>query len=347
MKHCVLTYLLILLWFNFFGQEKKQYKICTIAFYNLENAFDTINDPNTYDEYSPILQTKQSKSEVYWNKLNNLATVLTQIGSNKNSQAPSVIGVCEVETSRVLDDLITTKPFKDLIFDYVHIESEDWRGSDVALLYNPQHFQPTNYKGHQLWAFSYEGYRVKTRNILRIDGYLQDEPISFIVVHWPSQRSGTEKTKHLRIAAAELTKKVVQEIKAEIPNQKIVVMGDFNLDPQTDYFNEILSIDSNKKTKETDLINPFIKLYKKGHGSIGFRDNLHLYDQILISKSLANKNFETFGFYEAGIYNPSFLINKKGRYKGYPFRSWGTNNQFTNGYSDHYPVYIYLLKELD
>ena len=326
-------------------QAKKEYKINAIAFYNLENLFDTINNPNTKDEYSPILKMKANKSVAYWKKINNMAQVISEIGKEITKNSPAIIGLAEIENSNVLDDLILDPFLESGKYDYVHVDSPDWRGIDVALLYRTTSFNPIEYKTYQLFAFNEEGYRIKTRDQLLVWGYLDNELIYIIINHWPSQRGGKQKSTYLRTKSAELNLKIIAEIRQEEPNAKIITLGDFNDDPTENSFKEILkTVDSKENLPENSLYNPFEKMYKKGLGSLGFRDKLNLFDQIILSENWCTKNYTDYTFYKAGIYNPRYLTQKKGRYKGYPFRSW-SNNTFTGGFSDHYPVYIYVIKE--
>lgn len=327
------------------NQEKKSYVINTIAFYNLENLFDTIDNPFKKDEYSPILQMKTNKTDAYRSKIENMARVLSEIGKEKTGKTASIIGICEIENSAILDDILNTTYFKNQPYNYVFEESPDWRGIDVALIYNTTLFSPSDYKTFELKAWNDKGYRVKTRNQLLVSGYLDNERIYLIVNHWPSQRSGKDKTAYLRNLSAELTLSILEEIEREKPNSKIIIMGDFNDNPIDVSIKKKLNTKADKKKlTEGDLYNPFENMFKKGMGTLGFRDNINLFDQLILSSNLSTNNYREYQFYKAGIYNPSYLTTKQGRYKGYPFRSF-SNNQFTGGFSDHYPVYIYLIRE--
>ena len=331
------------------SEKKKEYKINTVAFYNLENLFDTIDNSSTKDEYSPILKIKGNKTKAYWNKINNVAKVLSDIGREESKKSPAIIGIAEVENDTVIRDILNTNYFKNKHYDYIHTDSPDWRGIDVALLFNLSVFSPSDYKTYELKAWNEKGYRVKTRNQLLVSGYLDSEPIHIIVNHWPSQRGGAKKTAYLRRKSAELNLKIISELKDINPNAKILTMGDFNDDPTSSSIKKVLkAIGKIKKIDAEILYNPFEEMFKRGMGTLGFRDNLNLFDQIIFSSNLItkNKDYSTFKFYKAGIFNPKYLINNKGKYKGYPYRSWSSNNTFTGGFSDHYPVYLFLIKEI-
>ncbi|MCF6279500.1 MAG: endonuclease/exonuclease/phosphatase family protein [Flavobacteriaceae bacterium] len=328
--------------------QQKEYKIKTIAFYNLENLFDTINNPNKKDEYSPILQMKSGKENAYLQKIENMAKVISEIGKRKTGKSPSIIGICEIENSNVIDDLLNSKYLKSEGYNYVHADSPDWRGIDVALIYKESDFSVSDYKTYGLKAWNSEGYRIKTRSQLLVSGYLDDELIHIIVNHWPSQRGGAKKSEYLRVKSAELNLKIIEDIYFEEPNAKIITLGDFNDNPEAKSIRKTLrSKGKKKKLKEGELYNPFVSMYKRGFGSLGFRDNMNLFDQVLLTPNFLSKSsldYSAYRFYKANIYNPNYLTTRKGRYKGYPFRSW-SNGKFTGGYSDHYPVYVYLIKD--
>lgn len=349
MKQFFYTIIAILLIGNTaFSQQKedKQYQIRTLAFYNLENLFDTINNTAKNDEASPMMELKGNKSKVYWDKIDKLGSVLSKIGVEKAKNSPVIIGVVEVENDTVLKDLIKGKFLKDKGYNIVHYESPDKRGIDVGLLYQERYFKPVHHQKYELLIYDNNGERIYTRDQLLVSGYLDDEMIHVIVNHWPSKRGGTRSIPFRQKAAA-LNVKIMKEIRAKEPNAKIITMGDFNDDPIESSFKEILKTKMKKEdVKENDIYNPFESMYRKGFNTAGYRDNINLFDQILISSQLltTSKDFSTYKMLKAGIYNPKYLINSKGRYKGYPFRSfsWGT---YTGGYSDHYPSYMYLLKE--
>ena len=329
-------------------ENKKEYKIKTLAFYNLENLFDTIDNPDKKDEYSPILQMKSGKEDAYIQKIENAAKVISKIGKETSKKSPSIIGVCEVENSDVLDDLLNNNHLKKQGYNYVHVDSPDWRGIDVALIYKEADFSVSDYKTYELKAWNKEGYRIKTRNQLLVSGYLDDELIHIIVNHWPSQRGGAKKSEYLRVKSAELNLKIIEDIYFEESNAKIITLGDFNDNPDAKSIKKTLESKEKKKNlKEEELYNPFANMYKRGFGSLGFRDSMNLFDQIIVTSNFISNDatgYDSYKFYKAGIYNPNYLTTRQGRYKGYPLRSW-SDGKFTGGYSDHYPVYIYFITE--
>ncbi len=340
--------LLILLPFNSFSQKKK-FQIRTVAFYNLENLFDTINDPEKLDERSPIMEMKaKNRAKAYWNKIDNMAKVLSEIGLEKAKTSPAIIGVAEIENRSVLEDLIKNDHLKKKHYGIIHYDSPDARGIDVALLYQKRYFKPISSKTYELKLYNKsDGKRYYTRDQLLVTGMLDDEVIHIIVNHWPSRRGGEQKSRPSREKAAALNKKIIEELKEEYPNPKVIIMGDLNDDPINTSVRKILKAKAKKSAvKEGDIYNPMDDMFRRGLSTLGYRDNINLFDQIMLTSPLitAKKEYTTYKLYKANIFNPRYMTSKSGRYKGYPFRSW-SGGRFTNGYSDHYAVYIYLLKE--
>ena len=229
-KHVVLILILHLPFITFSQKNEKKYAIRTVAFYNLENLFDTINEVAKNDEASPIMELKGNKSKVYWDKIDKLASVIAQIGEETAKTSPAILGVSEVENLSVLEDLVKSKYIKGKNYEIIHYESPDKRGIDVALLYQKKYFTPIF---HQ--SFNPNIYRnnrkVYTRDQLLVTGYLDDELIHIIVNHWPSRSGGEIKSRPLREKAAYQNTKIIEQVRAMNLNAKIIIMGDFNDDP--------------------------------------------------------------------------------------------------------------------
>lgn len=341
--------ILLCVYFSFscFSQSKeKQYKIKTIAFYNLENLFDTINDVTKNDEASPIMQLKANRGKVYLDKINKLASVIARIGEEKTKTSPTIIGVCEVENRSVLEDLINTTYLREKKYGIIHYNSPDKRGIDVALLYQKKFFKPVFHKNYNPKLYK-NNKKVHTRDQLLVSGYLDDELIHVIVNHWPSKRGGISSIP-LREKAAYQNTKIITQIREKHPEAKIFIMGDFNDNPIERSFKKVLKTKATKKNiNKGDIYNPYELFFKKGLNTGVHRDKINLFDQILVSSSLVEKgdnNFSEFKMYQAHIFNKRFLMNKKGKYKGYPKRSFSYGT-YTGGYSDHFPVFMYLIKE--
>lgn len=326
------------------SQEKRSFKIHTVAFYNLENLFDTINDVNKNDEASPIMEMKFNRSNVYKKKVSNMAKVISQIGYDYTKRAPSIVGICEVENLNVVQDLINQKELKDENYGIVHYNSPDNRGIDVALIFKKNIFEVKSSSSHEvIITDNNTSNKRPTRDQLVVSGLIDGELIHLIVNHWPSR--GADETK--RIAAAKVNNKIIDSLRIIYKNPKIITMGDFNDDPFDKSIKKVLGTKKDRKdVGEKDLYNPFETiLVDQGIGTNAYRDKWQLFDQIIISEGFLKKDYEDYQFYRAGVFNKSFLINKKGKYKGYPFRSFSFGS-FTNGFSDHLPPYIFLIKEI-
>ena len=332
---------------TFSQKNGKKYSIRTIAFYNLENLFDTINDVTKEDEKSPMMELKFNRSKVYWDKIDKLASTIAQIGKEKTKTSPAIIGVSEVENLNVLEDLVNSKHLTKKDYGIVHYDSPDKRGIDVALLYQKKYFKPIHHEVFNPNIYR-DNFKVYTRDQLLVSGYLDDELIHVIVNHWPSRRGGEAASRPSREKAAYQNLKIIKQVKAQDPKAKILVMGDFNDDPTNSSFKNVLKTKSRKKNViEGDLFNPYEDMFRRGFNTLKYRDKINLFDQIYFTSSLLDngeKDFSTYKMYKAMVFNKSFLTTKKGKYKGYPFRSF-SNGNYTGGYSDHYPVYMYLIKE--
>jgi predicted extracellular nuclease len=330
---------------NLTAQEnKRNFKIHTVAFYNLENLFDTINDVNKNDEASPIMEIRFNRGKIYREKVSNMAEVVSQIGYDVTKRPPSILGICEVENRTVVEDLISDEKLRKYNYGIVHYESPDDRGIDVGLIYNKDVFKVKNSSSHDVFITgNNSSKRRNTRDQLVVSGHLDGELMHFIVNHWPSR--GADETK--RIAAAEVNNFIIDSLRNKYESPKIITMGDFNDDPFDKSIKKILGAKKNiSDVKINDLYNPFETiLVDEGVGSNAYRDKWQLFDQIILSKPFLDKNYKDYQLYKAGVFNKSFLINKKGKFKGYPFRSFSYGT-FTGGYSDHLPPYIYLLKEI-
>jgi len=348
LKKTSLLFLLILVITSVSAQnKKKKYQIRTIAFYNLENLFDTINDVTKNDEASPIMALKSNRRAIYNDKIEKLASTIAQIGIEKTKTAPAIIGVAEVENNNVLEDLITSNYLAKYNYDIIHYNSPDIRGIDVALLYQKKYFKPIHHEVFNPKIYK-NNFPVYTRDQLLVSGFLDDELIHIIVNHWPSRSGGQQKSNPLREKAAYQNLKIIEQIRKNDPNGKILSMGDFNDDPINNSFKKVLKTKSRKRrVQENDLFNPYEDLYRRGFNTLVYRDKLNLFDMIYVSSPLLSskkKDYISYKMFKAMIFNKRFLTNQKGKYKGYPFRSF-LNGNYTGGYSDHYPVYLYLIKE--
>jgi len=339
--------LLIFVFLNTNAQEKRKFRVHTVAFYNVENLFDTINNPNKFDEASPIMELNFNRSDIYKKKVRNMARVISDIGADVSNNAPVIIGLAEVENREVIEDLANDPALVGKDYGIVHFESPDARGIDVALMYQKEFFTPIDTSSHELKIYDdLTRKRVYTRDQLLVSGKLEGEMIHVIVSHWPSRSGGEARSRPKRIAAAKLNKRIIDSLQAIDPYAKIFSMGDLNDDPTNSSLKDVLKAKRDKEdVKLKGIYNPMEDFFRKGLGSNAYRDAWSLFDQILITKPLLDTDYSSFRFYKAGVFNKQYLTNKKGRYKGYPFRSFADGG-FTNGFSDHFPVYVHIIKEV-
>ena len=305
----------------------------TIAFYNIENLFDIKNDAFTNDDDFLPTSRKRWTLKRYKNKLKKLGKVISKIGKKSSSTAPVIVGLAEVENKTVLKDLITCKTLIEEAYSFVHYDSSDERGIDVALLYKSAHFTLEHSETYSVYLQTDTGERDYTRDILLVKGRLNDDTLNIIVNHWSSRRGGEEDTEYKRIAAANVVNQIITKLKGENPNSKIIVMGDFNDNPNNASLKSI--------EKESDLFNPFKTIWSEDKGSLNHNFEWNLFDQILFSTNFFNPEGLKLSFKKADIYNDKFLTQYHGKYKGQPFRTF-VGKKYKGGYSDHFPVYIQL-----
>lgn len=304
-------------------------KIFSIAFYNLENLFDSENNESTLDkDYTPdgIFQWDKSR---YDEKINNLGVAISKIGEMRSSIPPVFIGVCEVENESCLQDLINTKCLKPFEYEFFFHKSSDQRGIHVAFLFQKNHFSLIETKVFTVELNQDHGLDT-TRDILLIKGKLFGQQVSILLNHWPSRTDGTKKTDNKRIIAAKLVHRIVTDLYAEDLHSKIIVMGDFNDDPLSKSVSKYLS---------DGFFNPMLSFQKEKKGSVKYKGKWIMFDQIIMNNELLNSNW--FNYEGAHIYVAPFLTQKTGRHKGSPKRTY-IGKYFQGGYSDHYPVFVYF-----
>jgi endonuclease/exonuclease/phosphatase family metal-dependent hydrolase len=321
----------------------EEHSLTAIAFYNVENLYDPADDPYTSDEEFTPSGANHYTEKIYRVKLHNIAFVLSQLAIDKNVEGPALIGLAEIENEKVLRDLVAEPELKNRNLKMVHFESPDHRGIDVALLYHPRYFKVIGSKALPV-NITRNGKSEHTRDVLYVMGKLGDDTLHVFVNHWPSRREGEEASAWKRIAAAEVSKKIIDELTAKNKNVKCIVMGDLNDDPVDESVINTLNAEGNQqKVLPGGLFNPWMALYKKGIGSLAYQRKWNLFDQIIVSYGFINTGARKWKFYQAEVFNRDFLKNAFGRYKGYPYRSF-SGNRWIKGYSDHFPTILYLTK---
>lgn len=326
------------------SDKDKIYHLVCVGFYNVENLYDTIDDPLTNDEEFLPTGAKKWNTYKYNDKLHKLSRVISQLGTEKTPEGVSVIGLAEVENTQVLLDLINTQGLKQRNMGVVHYDGPDRRGVDVALLYRKDHFKVLSSRTFTL--INPENEKFRTRDQLLVTGELFGERMHFIVAHWPSRRGGEKRSAPLRMLAAQLGRSVIDSILRVEPNAKIIYMGDLNDDPVNKSLTEGLRAKGNSdKLAEGELFNTSWKLYKDGIGTLAWNDVWNLFDQIIITPSLLHDPDNGFVFHKKFVFNKPFVKQQEGNFKGYPFRSF-VGDRYDGGYSDHFAVYMFLKREI-
>lgn len=326
--------------------QNKEYRVQVIGFYNIENLFDTIDDPQTIDEDYTLSGKNHYSSNDYQRKINKTAQVISNIGGAESGTGPAILGLAEVENFRVLNDLVHSKALKKQQYQIIHFDSPDRRGIDVALIYQEAFFLPLETEIIEVKLWTEKGERLYTRDILYVSGVMEGEEIHVIINHWPSRRGGKSRSEPKRMKTAYKVNQLTNRILFTNPKAKILILGDFNDDPIDKSIKKMLIQTSpTDKSTKVSFFNPMEFMFKKGWNTLAYRDALHLFDQIIVSKTLLGNDHNNKGlrYYKAGIFNPSYLIQQDGKYKGYPLRSF-ENNRYSGGYSDHFPVFIELIR---
>ena len=314
-----------------------------IGFYNQENLFDTCHDEGKNDyEYLPAKGWNGLK---YSNKLKNMAQVLSEMGPDVIPVGCAAIGLAEVENDNVLKDLVAQPALAKRGFNFVHIEGPDRRGIDCALLYNPQLFQVRNVKLVPYVQELKKDSAFYTRGFLTVSGTLANEHVAIIVCHLPSRFSAS----FYRESGARQIKVVKDSLLREDPTCKVIVMGDMNDDPEdASMYKELAAKENINKVKADEMFNPWYNVHQSGTGTLSYQGAWNLFDQIILSPTLINQNgskdYSTLKYWKNQIFRRDYMFQTEGKYKGSPKRTTA-GGVWLNGYSDHLPTVVYLLKE--
>lgn len=339
--------LVFLMLFSITMSGQKKFSVYGIGFYNLENLFDTQHDEGKNDyQFLPDGQYRWTELK-YSHKLHNMATVLAEMGTDVLPNVGcAAIGVSEVENANCLQDLCNQPELKARNFQFCHIEGPDRRGVDCALLYNPALFSVRNVK---LVPYVYElpaDSNRATRGFLTVSGTLANEHVTFIVCHWPSRFAGS----YYREIAGRQVKVVKDSLLREDPDCKVFVMGDMNDDPTNKSMMEELACRPEiDQTGPDNMYNPWYNiLVKKKTGTLQYQGKWNLFDQIVMTPNVLNKNgqkdFSTLKYWKNEIFRRDYLFQTEGKYKGNTKRTHA-GGVWLDGYSDHLPVIVYLAKE--
>ena len=311
------------------------------AFYNLENLWDTVDDPNNKgdDDFTPEGKYEWTQTK-YEQKLQNIAKVISQLGRDYCPAGPAIIGISEVENRKVLEDLTKTAPISGTGYEIVHFESPDHRGIDVAALYNPKLFKLIDARTYPFNKPDMPHY--KTRDILLVSGILAGEPFHLIVNHWPSRYGGSASSP-LREFAASIVKHIGDSIHAQNPEAKVLIVGDLNDDPMDESLQVLGARKDREQVGEQEFYNPWWKtLEDDGIGTLCYRGKWNLFDQIVLTRPLLEGQGGL--LYDGNeVFRPDYLFQHDDKYEGYPLRTHG-GRKWLNGYSDHLPTIVYLRK---
>lgn len=339
------------------AQTDRSRKIFVAGFYNLENLFDTYDDPAKNDaEFLPDGANQWTEVK-YQKKLHNMATVIKSMAQT-NGRFHTLLGVSEVENRLVLEDLVSQPEIAAANYQIVHYDGPDMRGVDVALLYRPDNFEfidsesiPFDFNSSRI-EFAMDGpdrVNFKTRDILMVHGLLDGEEFAVYVAHLPSRIGG--KGWDLRSRGAEIIYEHACMMMEKHPGIKIIVMGDMNDNPTDRSMTEFMHGKENPQdVGKSDFFSPFLSMLKAGYGSLAYQGTWNIYDIIMVNEALLNapdgglkiRPVGKKGFYGV-VYKKQFMITQTGQYKGTPFRTF-SNGSFIGGYSDHFPTYIVLEK---
>ncbi len=325
------------------GQAKQEYVPALVGFYNVENLYDTLDQEGVDDaEFLPG-SAKQWGSQRYWHKQEKMARVIASMGKDLHPQGLAILGLSEVENRSVVEDLVSREPLKARGYNVVHVDGPDVRGVDVALVYNPALYKVYAHKSIRLHMADTS---FRTRDQLLVSGVLDGDTVHVIVAHWPSRRGGEKRSEPKRRAAAELGRHIIDSLLAINANARIMYMGDLNDDPVNVSVGHFLRTSGEKaKAVNGTMFNPMYDPYQKGIGTLAWRDSWNLFDQIVVSPSLVSGAGGAYKYYGVRIFNESYLRQTEGNFAGYPNRTF-VGDTYQDGYSDHYPVFLILVKEV-
>jgi predicted extracellular nuclease len=313
-------------------------KYQTLAFYNIENLFDIYDDELTNDnDFLPTSDKRWTKKR-YERKIYKIGSVISKIGFDNFNQPPAIIGLAEVENKMVLDDLIQCPDLVAYNYGIVHYDSNDERGIDVGLLYNKDEFTVESSEIFSVYIENEVGKRDYTRDILLVSGNLDGDNIHVIVNHWPSRRDGEQATSFKRILAAKKVLEIIAKLELIYDQPKIIIMGDFNDNPDNDSIVYLLKNDS--------LFNPMKELWTEDRGSQNHNFKWNLFDQIICNRNLKESIPNTYHFEKADIFDEKYLTQFNGKFQGHPYRTY-VGKKYMGGFSDHFPVYILLKKHIN
>lgn len=298
-----------------------------LMFYNLENLFDTIDNPDTRDDEFSVNGEKHWDNYRYWRKIKQTYQVIAAAGEQK---PPEILGVCEVESFLPLHNLIYNTPLSKYPYSIVHQDSPDKRGIDVALLYQSENLRLIH-KEFITVKFPSEPDKT-TRDVLLTSFLAQNDTLHVFVNHWPSRLGGQAYSEPFRVHVAGIIRKKVDSIQQKNPQARIIIMGDFNDEPN----NKSLMV-----LKSSNLVNLSEELLNTCNcGTYKYKSYWNMLDQILVSASLKEKDSWHIIPGSLKIYRQDFLLENDETNGGKkPYRTY-LGPRYLGGYSDHLPILL-------
>lgn len=329
------------------ASAQKKFNVYGIGFYNLENLFDTCHDAGKNDyEFLPSGSYKWNGMK-YTHKLHNMSRAISDMGTRMlPGVGCAVVGVSEIENDNVLAGLCAQPALSARGYKFCHVEGPDLRGVDCGLLYQPSLFKVADVRLYPYIPTEKQSSRFRTRGFLAVSGTLAGEHVVFIVNHLPSRFNDS----YYREVGAAQIKAVKDRVMAQDKDCKVIVMGDMNDDPTDKSMHNVLSAKEEiAMVGKDDMYNPWYNvLAKQGTGTLQYQGSWNLFDQIILSPNLLNKNgqkdFSTLKFFKNEIQRMPYLFQTEGKYKGNTRRTTA-GGVWLDGYSDHLPTVVYLVKE--
>lgn len=304
-----------------------------VAFWNLQNLFDTEDDPLTKDEEFLPSAEKEWTQERLDKKFYNLSRVIRLMN---NGNGPDILGVCEVEHKALLDSMVN-KFLHDLEYDVAYMESPDERGIDNGLIYKKNIFELVNVSADSVFLSAQD----KTRLLLKVVLKANDELLNIFVNHFPSRGGGEFESQPKRIKAAEVLKKNVDIILNSDQLANVIVIGDFNDEPNNKSIAEVLSAEKyfcdSTSYSNSLLLNLSYEKFNQGIGSYRYKDDWNMIDQIIVSRNLIDGKVFNYVCGSFEVFKPFLLQTHTGKFEGTAFPTYG-GNRYLGGFSDHYPV---------
>jgi len=312
-----------------------------IMFYNVENLFDTQDDPLINDEEFLPTGDRFWNNHKYYSKLENIYKVIVAVGG---WNPPAIIGLCEIENRKVIEDLVSNTPLVKFNYQIVHKESPDRRGIDVGLLYRKELFTPLCYEAIPInFPNNPES---KTRDILYVKGITNNsDTLNIFINHWPSRWGGQLESEGRRVFVASVLKEKVDSIFNSNPRSNIIITGDFNDYPDNKSLNEVLAASQNlDHINENQLYNLSSYLYKtKNIGTHKYQGEWGVLDQVIVSGNILNKSNSVFtSTDDIHIFNADFLLESDNSHFGFMPKRTFIGFKYNGGFSDHLPTYLIL-----